>query len=387
MGSEAINALTIVGGYPPSDLFGGAIILRNLLGALDVDRLTVVANGLVVDEVRRAGGGLLDAAHVSVRPVTIPVRGLRRATRLLNPLLMPVVAARIALRSAGAIVAFPWGGQLGSELFVAAWLASRLTRRQLVVYEMDEWAASLGRKSGLAARLLERLLHRRILRDATTVFAISAPLAAMLERLSGRKVDVLPAATDAVIPEEPRPTSSIVLYGGAVYGAQADSIQRAARAAERCGLELVLHTSTPHADLVAVGVTASVTVRPMVSIEAFREVMRDAALLLLPLSFEPDQADVVRTSIPTKTAEYLASGVPILVHAPSDAALVLAAVAGGWAHVVAEPALEILAEAMRVLQATPELRARLLTNARRALGETFSLHAAAQRFRSSLEEG
>jgi glycosyltransferase involved in cell wall biosynthesis len=50
-------------------------------------------------------------------------------------------------------------------------------------------------------------------------------------------------------------------------------------------------------------------------------VLRQADILFLPFSFEAKQKHIVQTSFPTKMAEYLASGVPILVHAPAYASI------------------------------------------------------------------
>jgi glycosyltransferase involved in cell wall biosynthesis len=44
----------------------------------------------------------------------------------------------------------------------------------------------------------------------------------------------------------------------------------------------------------------------------------EADILFLPLAFDSPAPEVVRTALPGKFAEYLASGRPMLVHAPPD---------------------------------------------------------------------
>ena len=163
-------------------------MLRRLLVGYPLDRLCVFANSRVLEELdrRTEGAGLLEAPHRGVQPVGLEARGLRRLGRLLNLFRVRPAAARIAqaASSEATILAFPWGGSLGSELFVAAYLAHRASGARLVVYEMDEWRASLGRRSGFGAVLLERLFHGAILRaaDAVCVTALEGAWNAALEQ-------------------------------------------------------------------------------------------------------------------------------------------------------------------------------------------------------------
>src|SRR5205807_8748009 len=90
---------------------------------------------------------------------------------------------------------------------------------------------------------------------------------------------------------------------------------------------------------------------------------RKADLLLLPLSFGHSGADVIRTAAPGKMAEYLVSGVPILVHAPSDSYISQDAHRLGWGFVVDRSDARFIAEAIGRLLADDQLRQRLVANA------------------------
>lgn len=59
-------------------------------------------------------------------------------------------------------------------------------------------------------------------------------------------------------------------------------------------------------------------------------------LLLLPYDFHGKSYEFIRLSMPTKVTEYMASGTPILIVAPSQTALSKYAMNFGWAHVVSE---------------------------------------------------
>ncbi len=64
------------------------------------------------------------------------------------------------------------------------------------------------------------------------------------------------------------------------------------------------------------------------------EFQRRADILYLPLAFEPPWPDEIISVFPTKTVEYLVSGVPILVHAPPSYFLTRFARREGFAFIV-----------------------------------------------------
>lgn len=381
MGDRPLPPIALVGGYPPGSLFGGAIILRNLLIDSPASDITIFANKSVIDHVALVGGGLLKVPHIGIRPIHARVRGLRRLARALNIVLVPVIAWKVSRYSRGTIVAFPWGGQLGSELLVGAWLASILTRRRLVVYEMDEWKATLGH-AGLTSIWLERTFHRRILKSASAILAVSSALGFELIRLGAASVQVLPAATDWDFAGGDKETlrEPVLLFGGSVYGAQADSIRRAALAAKLVDLRLVLCTDSSADELANAGIPADVEVRPSMPIDRFRSEMTKAVALLLPLSFDHVQELIVRTSFPTKTAEYVASGTPILVHAPPYAAVTAEALRGRWAIVVSDPDVRAVAEALQSIVNDQHLRTSLRMAAKQTLEAEFALASVRRKF-------
>ena len=192
--------LVLVSGYPPSTAFGGGIVLRRLLEGYPRDRLTVVTSQHVADALagRPDGGGLLPSRHVLLAGWRSRWPGLRRLARSANVLRIPRMAGLIRreLRPGSALLAVPWGGELGSELFTAAYLAHRTTRRPLLVYEMDEWRASLGTASGRVASALERMVHGRLLRAAATVWTMTEPMAQELASRFGVEARVLPHCVD-----------------------------------------------------------------------------------------------------------------------------------------------------------------------------------------------
>jgi glycosyltransferase involved in cell wall biosynthesis len=368
--------IVLVCGYPPTSTIGGGIILRTLLGAEAQSDLTVVANASVIEALRDAGG-LLSVPHVGIEALRSQARGLRRLWRSLS-VLQIFSASDAILRAAGArgvVLAVPWGGELGSELFVAAYLARIKHGIPLLVYEVDEWGASLGRASGRIARLLERTLHSRILRAADEVWAMNPLLAEELHAKSGVRAKVVPYGVDLALCGVPRTGERVnsaelrIVYTGAIYGAQADAIRRLVKALPAgapFNAVLEIYTDAAPERLEEIGIAGEqVRVRRRVDRSALMEVLRASDVLFLPFSFEAAEERVVATSFPTKTTEYLASGVPILVHAPAYSTIARLSRAEGWALVVDRPSSELLGEAVCRLALDQSLRQALSANATR----------------------
>lgn len=172
-----------------------------------------------------------------------------------------------------------------------------------------------------------------------------------------------------------------LVYTGSVYHAQADALANvlAALASMKGAWTLEIYTSQPREQVEAYGLTGPhLQVFPHLDGDEVYAVQQAADAVLLPLGFETGITEVIRSSAPGKTAEYLACGRPLLVHAPGDcwvARLVLEADAG-W--VVPRPDPQALATALGSIVATGPASARV-AQARR-LAEEFRLEHTRARF-------
>jgi glycosyltransferase involved in cell wall biosynthesis len=68
--------------------------------------------------------------------------------------------------------------------------------------------------------------------------------------------------------------------------------------------------------------------------ERFRQRLEQSDLLFLGLSFNTAYPDVIRTASPAKLPEYMASGRPILIHAPEGSHVARYGREGGFCEVV-----------------------------------------------------
>jgi glycosyltransferase involved in cell wall biosynthesis len=118
-----------------------------------------------------------------------------------------------------------------------------------------------------------------------------------------------------------QPDGVRIVYTGAVYEAHYDAFRNLIAAIPKTGIPgLMLHIYTPQSpgQLQAHGISGPVTIHKARPNSEMPAVHHSADILFLPLAFNSPYPDIIRTSAPGKTGEYLASERPILVHAPKD---------------------------------------------------------------------
>ena len=156
------------------------------------------------------------------------------------------------------------------------------------------------------------------------------------------KIEIIYNAADPntylplLTPYQPKSPYTI-LFTGNVYWAQLGSMRNLIKAIDQLtDLEIELHIyATQSRDyLKAVGLD-----RPYLHVAAapnteMPRIQSRANILFLPLSWHTDSPDIINTATPGKMTEYLISGRPILVHAPTTSHLAHYAKENDFAAVV-----------------------------------------------------
>lgn len=211
----------------------------------------------------------------------------------------------------------------GSPYFLVAGVVARLSAKPLAVYVLDDVTVSI-RSAPVSTRVFARLLYPRLLRRATKLMVLSEPLRVLM-RERGLKATVLPNPvrvqnTSPLRMRTPR-RPTIVTFSGAVYSVQIDPLVALIHVAAKQTTEVTVRI---FGDALALRTDARVRQLELTNVifgefdetEAQR-VLGDADILYLPLSFDERHRGIVELAFPAKAVDYLASGTPILVHAPS----------------------------------------------------------------------
>jgi glycosyltransferase involved in cell wall biosynthesis len=238
---------------------------------------------------------------------------------------------------------------------------------------MDDWP-SVMYKSMLAGALLRRrplhLLQALIDRSACTL-AISAAMAEEYRGRYGRDFEYFHNPVDLamwnrVARSDWSPGVPFTLrYTGHVSRSNLSSLLDIARAVESLrskGRDVVLEVVTRDSDddwLASMVAHEGTTVLPAGPYADVPSVLATADVLALPYAFGGDGRAYSRLSMPTKAAEYMASGTPILVYAPKDSAVAEYAHQGGFAVLVGMPDADLLARSICLLMDDETLRRRM----------------------------
>ena len=353
--------------YAPPTRGGTAVVLHRLLAGLGRHTVEVVTDLALRPAVAAGGEGVLDARYrwfARLRPGRLAALPL--VPELVEWLNLPLalvagVRAGVAARAARAerVLTALDGGFSN----VAAALAARIARLPRTVLIFDLWEENAYRR---VERLLARALERRLLRGADSVVVFCEETAEHLRRKHGVDPHVL------AIPIVPPPAVDgagtggdvrEVLVAGAVYWAQEDAVRRLLRAVPR----------VPGARVTMIGDEASLRARglhadryePQLPADEFAARVARAGVLFLGLSHDSPHPEVIRTATPARLMEYMASGRPLLVHAPRGSHAAEYARREDFATVVDVPDDDALARGLRELLEDPERAAARAARARR----------------------
>ena len=261
----------------------------------------------------------------------------------------------------------------------AAYLAARRLRVPFVAYLFDDpvyqWEPGVYRS---LARFWERIwglgsasmiAPNEVLADDLRLRLPHADIAIVRNPVGSAAF--APPASDGGWGEETGDAGTL-LYTGSVYSAQASAFRNLLAAlAELDGrFHLNVYTAQSADQMVAHGVCGpEVRHLPHTSQDVALELQKRADILFLPLAFVSPIPEVVRSSAPAKLGEYLASGRPILAHAPRGSFVSELLKTHQAALVVDQPDPALLKEALLALATDEALGKRLVVSAQRLARE------------------
>jgi glycosyltransferase involved in cell wall biosynthesis len=227
--------------------------------------------------------------------------------------------AKIARREGcSAIVACSAGDMLDVP---AGYLGARRVGVPFFPYFFDHWSQQS--QLGPGRRRFAERVEARLVRSAKTVIVPNEHLARELEESYAASVAIVRngclVGPDPGAPPAVRDEAAIV-YTGAVYAANHDTFRNLLAAIELANVDARAHvyTAQSNEELAAAGIEGALAVHDHLPGADVPAVQRSADVLFLPLAFDSPFPALIRSSNPGKMGEYLASGRPILAHAPPD---------------------------------------------------------------------
>lgn len=269
----------------------------------------------------------------------------------------------------------------------AACLASRLTGVHLVLYLFDDYTYQW---TGLY-RLFSKPIERYTIKYAKAVILPNEYMQEAYRTRYGARSTII--RNPARVPDldsldraervfSDKETN--IVYTGAVYHAHYDAFQNligALRRLNKKDVKLHIYTAQPEEELRRNGIEGAMVVyHPHIEESMVPKVLRHADILFLPLSFNSTIREVIRTSAPGKTGEYLASGRPILVHAPRDSFVSWFFRKEGCGLVVDRSDQELLAQEIAMLISDEGVRSELGGVARKVAESEFGVERIRKKF-------
>lgn len=362
--------------FPPSNLRGGSVLLSRLLENYPTENITILT-GTYYNGISPSEGRLNCKQFLFPTSDETGRWGVGRLKSLIQWLVLPFLVIYglwiEKRRNIKLILAVAHG-----HFFIAAALTSLFTGLPLILFVHDDWVSWV-RSSSIVLKVLAKPLFRFAAGRASHIYTVTPHMQEMLEREYRVKSEVQFPAIEiknsnnvAVDLEEKRECLKL-FYAGSGTGATEDSFNMfiqlvKSSTLEKYGIkdwELNLFVLATSEDLKRCGWEHErIKFRGWVSQQQLREELLKADILFLPFSFKEEQRFATEQAFPSKTADYLASGKPILIFAPPYSSIVKYGRKHGFAEIVDEASEERLAEGIVNIWESRDHRLSLTANSR-----------------------
>lgn len=384
--TEQLPRFAILSHTLPPSPSGQAMVLRQLLGKINPDRYCLLSRINYEDTMESA-----ISRHWLKPALLLPELGPRwfsAATAIINAIIGISLRARqieqiIRQKEIGLLIA------CSGDLYdiPAAALAAKRVGIPFIPYLFDDyifqWTGYYRTLASALGRFAFRYVDRAIVPNEFLQQEYQSRYKMNCTVIRNPCMPCNLALLDQAEPEFNTGESAIV-YTGAVYHANYDAFRNLIAAIARLNrdeVRLHIYTSQPEDELRTKGIYGPMVVYHQHIPQAeVPRILRQATVLFLPLAFETTIPEVIRTSAPGKTGEYLASGRPILVHAPEDSFISWYFREHGCGVVVGKNDQDLLtAEVTRLLD-DPALQKRLGTAARQRAEKEFDVAVISEEF-------
>ncbi len=259
------------------------------------------------------------------------------------------------------------------HFMIAAFFIAEILRKPLFFYLFDpieEFASSRMHK------MLLKYFEPRMFRYASGIITMNSHLAEYYRKKYAVDCKVLhhsvrcPALVRPAVSRGVNKTFRIV-FSGNISKYQLDALLHLKEAVKLINLNVkpVIYTPVNKATLDFYGLTGDDIMISHVDHRKLEAELKKADILFLPLSFKNADSIVVKAAFPSKTMDYLASGRPVIVHAPRDCFIAEYAREKNFAEVVTDNNAASLANAIESLLNNSSRQEELISNSFKTLLE------------------
>jgi glycosyltransferase involved in cell wall biosynthesis len=391
---KAFPKLLYFGDVPVESSYHGSALLYRLLEGYPSDRLMILECASTSSAPERRLAGI---AYRHIPPSRVITRLRNSRLNHWMEILLAFTQGRLARRAEALLGDFTPEGVL-TAAHGHAWLAAAQFARKhklplhLIIH--DDWPTTTP-----ARPALRPLLHRHfacVYRQAASRLCVSPAMEAEYLHRYGLPGTVLyPSRGSGTVsfeaPQAPPPSSTrsfrVGFAGSLSTPSYVDILKMMADELERMGGQLHIYGPVSQESASQMGLARpNVSMRGLIPSEAIVQVLHEECdVLLVPMSFAPEEQEPMRLNFPSKLADYTATALPLLiVGPPATSALQWADSHPGTALTVTRKDGEMFHRALKTLAENPELRMKLGRKAAELGARQFSAVAARHKFENML---
>jgi hypothetical protein len=358
------HVLVLASRHPPAKRMGSARVMHELLSCYDESSFTVLTSSVAHPATPGWKGSLEGCEGRRIVRIMWNVPRFWRLNTVVRIVQIPLAC----------ILALYWVARTRPRVIFAVypeieflWIAAavaRLAKLPLKLYMLD--FIPYVEESNVRG-FFYRLFKSQAIRAASGVATISDGLSNFYARELHQPCAVIRHIVPALSACAEQRKEGNIFLGGGIYAINLQSSLRVARAALSLQKRMVYTSRDFSSQLSASGMVSSLLCEKMYGADAeYQRALRSSEVLVLVLDWtEESMADpaALATIFPTRTMEYLQSGVPILVHAPEDCFLSQFFKKQKCGYVVSERADTELQVAIRQLISSQAMRDRFVRNA------------------------
>ena len=300
--------------FPPAKA-GSVVVMVELLKQLPVDSYKII--GIASDG--KSSDHVLESRMLRIGSRMESIRKIWLILRLINVFLLFPKAKRFARGFNPDIVISPYPSL---DFLLLGALLARGLRIPFLPYLHDTVVEAVGQS---ANSCFFRMVQKYVFKVASRILVMSEGMADFYKVKYG--IDAIPIEH---IYNEPimniPPTKSErqmdAFWAGAIYGINDQAIKRVFNAARDAGINFTFTSRMRQSDLKRMGINGNlVQIVNLPTRADYLNCLKRRGLAVLALNGTDESttgADELATIFPTKTPEYLAAGLPILVHCPTN---------------------------------------------------------------------